>query len=531
MKKLLILCLALVVLFCFAACKEAEDTTTPQGTTTKPAGSEQIKPPTTNAAADPSHAHDYAQEMTVPTCTEKGYITYTCVCGDSYTFDCAEPLGHSYTPSVTAPTCTEKGYTTYTCTCGDSYIGDETPVTHSYDKDGLCTSCSKKISVGLEYTRIGDVVGGYYRVTGIGSCWDIDIVIPEEHNGLPVREISSYAFQDQINFRSITIPDSITSIGQDAFSGCSSLESVYITDIAAWCNISFAGVAFNYYFNLYVNGELANNIEIPDGVTIIGDFAFYACGGLTNIIIPDSVIRIGTKAFAYTGLTNILIPNSTTYISYGIFCGCSSLESITLPDVDDIYGGSLGALFTHSLQFSRNYQVPDTLKTVVLTSGTRIDDEMFQDCTSLESITIPSSVNEIEKDAFKGCSNLHTVHIDDLTAWCRISFGNRWSSPMSNGADLYLNLEKVTEVTIPDNILNLTYAFAGCTSLKEVTIPRNVTSIGEKAFYGCKNLTTIRYMGTKEKWDAVYKDPKWNENTGNYTILCIDAEIPKEKTN
>ncbi len=91
--------------------------------------------------SQPEHTHNYDAVVTAPTCTEDGYTTYTCACGDSYVADIVPAAGHSHVAVVTAPTCTEKGYTTYTCACGDSYIADYVPATgHNY-VDGSCTNC------------------------------------------------------------------------------------------------------------------------------------------------------------------------------------------------------------------------------------------------------------------------------------------------------------------------------------------------------------------------------------------------------
>ncbi|MBQ7873205.1 MAG: hypothetical protein IJ360_04455 [Clostridia bacterium] len=90
--------------------------------------------------------HDYEATVTAPTCTEKGYTTYTCACGDTYVADEVEASGHDYEATVTAPTCTEDGYTTYTCACGDSYVDDEVPAAHTYNDDGICTACGDQIS-------------------------------------------------------------------------------------------------------------------------------------------------------------------------------------------------------------------------------------------------------------------------------------------------------------------------------------------------------------------------------------------------
>ena len=157
------------------------------------------------------------------------------------------------------------------------------------------------------------------------------ITIPDS-----VTSIKGSAFKDCTSLTSITIPDGVTSIGWDAFSGCDSLTSVYITDIAAWCNISFGNYASNplsYAENLYLNNELVTDLIIPDSVKSIGDEAFYGCGSLASVTIPDSVTSIGDYAFYDChSLTSITIPDSVTSIGYWAFYNCKSLASITIPD-------------------------------------------------------------------------------------------------------------------------------------------------------------------------------------------------------
>ena len=117
----------------------------------------------------------------------------------------------------------------------------------------------------------------------------------------------------------------------------------------------------------------------------------------------------------------------------------------------------------------------------------------FLDCSSLESVVIGSNVTSIGGSAFIGCSNLKSVYISDLSAWCKISFGYwTFSNPLRNGAKLYLNNIEVTELTIPSDITEIKdYTFEGCKSITSLTIPDSLTSIGECAFFDCSNLKSV----------------------------------------
>lgn len=256
-----------------------------------------------------------------------------------------------------------------------------------------------------------------------------------------VTSIDNFAFEIRPGLKSIVIPDSVTEIGSSAFSGCTSLTSVYVTDISAWCNISFG----NYYSNplcnganLYLNGNLVTNLVIPDTVTEIKDYAFSGCSSLTSVTIPDSVTTIGLLAFN----------------------NCSSLTSATAP-------------------ISAISSIPkDKLKTVVITSGDNIDDFEFYECDSLTSVVIGNSVTTIGTSAFYSCDSLTSVTI-----------GN---SVKTIGWSAFSSCTSLTSVEIPDSVTEIDReAFRDCSSLTSIVIPDSVSSIGEGAFKNCTGLTSI----------------------------------------
>ena len=181
--------------------------------------------------------------------------------------------------------------------CGNCHeFKDKTE--HTPDEFGICIICGQRAATkDVLYQISAD--GTYAGVIGYkGTAKRVKIA--DTYNGLPVKTIYNKAFYDNDKITSVTIPDSVTSIGHWVFQYCSSLTSVYITDIAAWCNISFGNYDANplcHGANLYLNNELVTELVIPDGVTSIGSYAFRYCSSLTSVEIPDSVTSIGNGAF------------------------------------------------------------------------------------------------------------------------------------------------------------------------------------------------------------------------------------------
>lgn len=205
------------------------------------------------------------------------------------------------------------------------------------------------MNVGKTYTTSSyqtDTESPYYVFTNNAELsGGVKLVIPNS-----VTSIGNYAFYKCSSLTSVTIPNSVTSIGEGAFEGCSSLTSVYITDIEAWCNISFSNSYSNplrYAHNLYLNNKLVTDLVIPDSVTSIGGYAFYYCTRLTSITIPDSVVSIGTYAFwGCTYSTTVTIGNSVTSIgnlafAYNYVLTTVTINAITPPTLEgEIFKGS-----------------------------------------------------------------------------------------------------------------------------------------------------------------------------------------------
>ena len=257
------------------------------------------------------------------------------------------------------------------------------------------------------------------------------------------------------------------------------------------------------------NGK-GGDVVIPDSVTEIGNWAFDGCTGLTSIVIPNSVTKIGNWAFdGCTGLTSIVIPNSVTKIGEGAFYGCTSLTSIVVAKGNDKYDSrdNCNAI----IETATNTLVNGCMNTVIPDSVTKIGGSAFRGCSNLTSINIPDSVTEIGDWAFSGCASLASIVVakgngkydsrNDCNAIIETATNTLVTGCMNTlipdsvteiGEYAFFGCSNLTSINIPDSVTEIGYrAFSDCHSLTSISIPDSVTGIGWSAFSGCSNLTSI----------------------------------------
>jgi hypothetical protein len=257
--------------------------------------------------------------------------------------------------------------------------------------------------------------------------------------------------------------------------------------------------------NLF-SGYYLTDIIIPDSVTNIG-YSALSCYGLASISLPDGLVTIGERAFNGSYLKEITIPASVTSIGEDAFSGCSNLESITVDPQNTAYASQDGALFTHDMttlirypvaKTDTSYQIPDTVTTIGSCA--------FQSSASLSEVTIPDSVVTIGDMAFCWCAALKEIVIPKSVE--KLGGGMFESCYALESAQILANITEgdfnYCDVGAHHNdAMGNVCLFAGCTSLKTVTIPNGMKTFSAYDFYGCSNLTDIYYYGTEEEWNAI----------------------------
>ena len=292
--------------------------------------------------------------------------------------------------------------------------------------------------------------------------------------GNSVTSIGNSAFSGCSGLQSIKIPNSLTKIGDKVFSGCSGLISITIGNSVT----SIGDNAFSGCSGL-------TSISIPNCVTSIGLYAFRYCSGLTSVNIGNGVTTIAISAFSdCTNLTSVTIGSNVTYIGLDAFYKCNNLTSVTL-NSNSLVSKSYTSNSNISTIFGNNvteYNIGDGVA--------NIGSNAFSGCSAMNSITIPNSVTSIGDGAFSNCHNIKEIHYHgNIQEWCKKS----WKAYLiSSNYKLYIDDDLITNLYIPNSVTSIgEWAFSHCTSLTSVTIPSSVTNIGNGAFAYCSSLTSV----------------------------------------
>ncbi len=297
-------------------------------------------------------------------------------------------------------------------------------------------------SQGVTYTLGSD--GTYYSVSDFDDSTS-EVVIPSEIDGIPVTSIDHYAFSNCLNLTSIEIPNSVTYI-------------------------------WNYAF--YASG--LTSIKIPNSVTSIGKGAFSACSNLTSIEISDSVTYVGENAFLH----------------------CGNLTSIIVDSENAVYHSKDNCF----IETDTNTLIRGCENSIIPNYITTIADYAFNVCDGLISIEIPDTVTSIGNRAFSGCSKLTSVKISN--------------SVTSIGDYAFFDCNSLASIKIPDSVTSIgVAAFSWCVNVESIEIPNSVISIGEDAFSYCKSLTSIKISGS-----VISIGGSILSDCGKLTSIIVDSE-------
>lgn len=307
--------------------------------------------------------------------------------------------------------------------------------------------------------RVDGNNGTVVKFTGTQDEYTIPASIRGFQNTtITISGIEKDAFRNCLGLRTLTIPDIVTSIGENAFLGCSELTTV---NMPASLN-SLGKYAFG-------NCRSLQSITIPDGITVINDSMFSGCSSLTAVNLPEGITQIGRGAFnACSSLSGFTIPNSVNTIGRDAFCRCSALRSIAVPSgVSRIY--------------EQTFKECSSLTSITLPEGiTRIDDMAFQDCSSLAGIDLPDSLRGTGMFLFKDCRALRSITFPGNLSMIEIG--------------MFENCSSLTNVSIPSSVTGMKgVVFRGCTSLKSIAIPDSVKCFEGGTFSGCTSLERVKF--------------------------------------
>lgn len=335
-----------------------------------------------------------------------------------------------------------------------------------------------------------EVDGFYYNITtldrvlvthnkGDGTDYQGDLQIPEKVNyggtEYSVIGIERSAFNNCKDLNSVSIPASIFCIGDNAFNGCLGLRLVNFEDAEESLVLG----------SLYDETPPDIFKDCPLEKVYLGRNLVYA----SSSVSPEYGTFYNQKKLA-----TLYVGNKVTQMHHNQFYGCEALTAVHIRDLEswlkiDFWNEDSNPLkYAHHLFIGdkeiEELRIPD--------NTTIIDGYAFLGCTGIKAVTISRNLTEVGQDAFHGCTGLTAVYIEDLEAWCNISFVSSASNPLFNAHHLFLNGKELKHLYIPETLKSLkNHTFAGCDGLRSLVIPGSVTTIGTGTFESCTGLTAV----------------------------------------
>ena len=463
-----------------------------------------------------------------------------------------------------------------------------------YNKlSGIDTSKEWKTQLSNnKYESYNDIVLCYYDTKGNDGVWDTAVAFgwlkynirhltiyeseiitnfPQIANSSVVNNVfdkmSNYGdigYRDNqgehlLSFNQFKWFTGLTSVPYAAFSGCTNLSSVTIGNSVA----SIGAEAFYGCTGL-------TSMTIPDSVTSIGNGTFYDCRDLTSVTIGNSVASIGDEAFydCYNLVSSLVVPNNVTSIGYDAFCGVANIVyngSATWNENNTWWGAKcLNGYVVGSFVYENAEHTilaacfPNILSVAIPSTVETINSKAFENCTALTSVVIPDSVTSIGDEAFMNCRSLSSITIPDsvitiggcVCSGCtRLSSATIGTGVTSVGYGAFSNCDSLNSITIPDSVTSIgNAAFCYCSKLTNITIPNNVATIGQSGFTGCNTLSSItigssvtsignytfadctslnviNYNGSTTQWASISKGYGWNRYVPAKYVQCSDGLV------
>jgi len=439
-------------------------------------------------------------------------------------------------------------------TAGDKDKGADstttTTTTTTAKQEPSVPKAPEKTSEGLAYELDPD--GESYTLVGIGNCADSVINIPSKHEGKPVTAIGEEAFMFNDDITELYIPDSISEMGENAFSYCGSLELVSIG----------AGLKHVPKFAFTASG--IRELVVPDTVTSFDYTAFWNCESLESIYIGKGVKSLGASWDEYSG--------EITFNGFADFSGCKSLVSITVSEEHPMFVSIDGNLYSNDKSAIVKYAAGKRDKTFIIPEHvTEVSEGAFYGSVYLEEMNVPSNVKKVSYWAFQDskilrkisfgagvtdiewwavseCSALEEISVEEGNPNYKVVEGCLLSAdgltfiqyPLGSDAEKFTipaGVEKIEtnafsgannllEIVVPEGVKLLSSgAFSDCERLKTVQLPSTLENIDSSIFCFSYELSTIVYNGTKAMWDKIEKSSIWDNGTMSYTVICDDATI------
>ncbi|MCH5187454.1 MAG: leucine-rich repeat domain-containing protein [Oscillospiraceae bacterium] len=400
-----------------------------------------------------------------------------------------------------------------------------------------------------------DIYSDHIEISGYEG-YDTNVVVPGQLLGLPVTTVGKYAFQygkNELNetITSITLPETVTRIGERAFEQCKGLTGIKLPG-------GLKGINYGAFYGC----EGLTEITIPGSVEYIGEGAFEACSSLTTLVVENGVTTIYNSAFwRCTSLADIVLPDSVTSIGFGVFTntayyndkanwtdnvlyvgnhlvaadgvsgdysvrsntvtiagntfrGCTQLTGVTIPN--SLIG--IGQSAFNGCSSLRSIDIPNSVQTVGIYA--------FQNCSSLEKVTLGKNVQSIGQNTFDSCESLKSIDIPDSVQtignnaflWCRsLESVNMGNGVETIGKSAFDNCWALTNLNMGSSVVSIgSRAFNSC-AFADIELPVSLKIISESAFRSCDDLTDVYYGGSEQDWSMI--------TIGNYNEPLLDAKI------